>query len=490
MKKLLAFLCIVWLANTAMALEIDTLAKLKTNWAGGGTHTIVQNTDGGSGGVYTLDAHIVCSTALTLTATQAVVIEAADTYNIQIDSVDFTISGVDASNLLTFQGGLSDTVGVFASSAGVTGVFNFCGFDDAAVLEGLIIDDALAGNVTVTCNNCVADGNNQDGFGISDDAIGGGFAATLICNNCTATNHQVAGNSDGFTAHKATQVLVINDCTAINCNQGVSVIGGCDLQIDGLTATGTVEAVKIGGSVVYSVATINRLVATGTTSKGIGIVADGVFSVTNSQMTGTVGMGQGIAMTSATSGQAALSVENCIFYNMAHGGSIGIWNVLSVVTIRNCVFYDVATGTSDTAAVVSTFIYNSIFQSCRHAVIGAVGHGVDDKLYTDSDSDYNFFFDNVLDFWRAGSGDTYAANDLQTDPGMVDPANGDFTITSDSNAYEAGDITNASITDILGVTRTAPADIGAYEESSGSITGGYRSGYRNGRRTIYRARYN
>ena len=70
---------------------------------------------------------------------------------------------------------------------------------------------------------------------------------------------------------------------------------------------------------------------------------------------------------------------------------------------------------------------------------------------------------NVTTTANGDSCDAY--NNIQIDPQFVDPDHGDFRLRDTSPCIGAGTSENAPLTDILGVTRGNPPDMGAYENA-------------------------
>ncbi len=481
-------------STLADSTNISNLADLKTNWIAGGVFTI-------SAGTYTLDDHIVASNNLKLIATGSVIIDGADTYNIIIDSEFFIVNGADADNKITFTQGLSDSLQIKASASFAFGRFDHCAFNDAAVLEGLSILDTILGNVTVTCNNCSADGNGEDGFGILDTAIGVGFTVDLTCNDCTTSNMTASDISDGFTAHAKGQTLNINDCIVTDCTNGVRVTDNAGaghnltVNIEGLTCTGCKRAFEGLNSDDLYIVVANDISFTDPettpTDSDAFRIGGGTLQLTNSIFEGSVNTRYGVTIGPAVT---SASLENIIIsgFQFVDAGGVGAGlRIQSVgITAKNIVLY--ANNLHIWATDASGFqINNSIFMSATNAdgaflnTLGAWFVQSPGAEYADNaNSGNNFFFDNDKNFSEAG--DALKASDLSTDPGMVDPGNSDFTITGESNAFEAGDILTASVTDFLGVTRSDPPDVGAYEFVSEAGGGGYR-GRQKGN---YRGRYN
>lgn len=455
---------------------INTLVSLKINWASGGSHIIVQNTDGGSGGVYTLDADLICTGALILTATEAVILTGGDSYNFRIDSVNFTISGVNTGSKITFKEGDNNTMMVLATSGGVTGVFNYCAFNESSLAEGLAIAGAMAGNIEITCNNCSGDSCAEDVFGILNSAVGIGFTCTLTCNDCVTTNCTASDIADGFTAHARNQILNINNCTVDNCTNGVRVIESAgtenplEVNISGLTCTNCVRAFEGMHTDVYNVVIDGidyNSPASESTLSSVIRCGGGTASIKNIKILGSNNVRYGISLGSAIT---SASIENAIVtgFNFVDGSGVGVGLFIegSNITVKNIVLHN-NNLLIYTLAGSSFQINNSILSGATNAdgaflnTLGAWYSGGGDEYKDNASSGNNFFYDNDLNFGNVGN--ILKGTDLSTDPGLVNPGSGDFTITDASNAYEAGDSATASTTDILGITRSDPPDIGAYE---------------------------
>ncbi len=468
----------ILLSAFTQADTITSVSELKTAWAAGGTHTI---TAGGS--PYVLDADITCGTLnLSLTATGgAVTISGNSNFNIFIDDVDFDITGVSQGNPLSFTLGLTNTVNILSSNSAVTGTFTNCQFLSSVADAGLMITGALTGVVDVTCVNCVANNNDEDGFGIASSAVGA--ASFLRLNGCDSRNHRTDAVSDGYTAHRAGQSLIITNCTAFNNTKGVGVVGNNDttsdgpaLTINGLTVTSCDYGVHIFFNNIWTSINIDDLDVSGitnTTATGLGIWFDskGTIDITNSIFKGTTTSLSGIDLDPDTTAAITATIDNCIFYDFTFDTTAALKVDTSNVVVRNCVFYnnDIAVF----AAAANIDCHNSIISDSINSTFGAwLSFPAASDTYLNSSSNNNFFFNNIGGNFASNTDDELKGSDLTTNPGLTDPDNGDFTITDSSNAFEAGDSATATTTDILGVTRSDPPDVGAFEFVAAAPTGG------------------
>jgi len=126
---------------------------------------------------------------------------------------------------------------------------------------------------------------------------------------------------------------------------------------------------------------------------------------------------------------------NCVFDTMATAGFRGAVNVFAGVAI-NCTFYNCGTGI-DMASTGNTSwaILNNVFDA---NTTGVDWQEADLSVYMD----YNVW-DNTTDVNNLVKG----SNSVTGDPGLTDPANGDFTLGGGSNAIDAGlDATDAGAT--------------------------------------------
>ena len=132
-------------------------------------------------------------------------------------------------------------------------------------------------------------------------------------------------------------------------------------------------------------------------------------------------------------GDSGLEVFNCIF-NKGIGG-IGFNG--SGNSAINCNFYSLTNGIYiNTQSLM--MIFNNDFSSCTNAIIANKSGVIDKSIYFD----YNNFYNNTNDMtWDNGSSEDNSAKGPHTtsnDPGYVNAASGDFTLSSTSLLIDAG----------------------------------------------------
>lgn len=171
-------------------------------------------------------------------------------------------------------------------------------------------------------------------------------------------------------------------------------------------------------------------------------------------------------------------IFNNIFYNNS-GRMIASRNSQSYPNLRvyNNTFY--GQDSSDYAIYLNAgltigYFYNNIIQNFANGVYAASGNGI-------INDDNNFFYSNTTNY----SGWTPAGTIYTTDPGLSDPSNEDFSLSSGANAVGAGsdlsttfDVDNhnaatpATLPGTQPIFRSGAWDIGAYEyQQQASISG-------------------
>lgn len=237
MKKILFVLYFIFSVVFAFSTEIDTLAELKSELAAGGTHTLKTNTDGGSGGVYTLDANIIVNDNLTVTldGSSDVVIDGDDTFYISMTASDDTVvfSGLSDTAQIKFQKMVAGLRHTYASGTGDY-TYNYCEFTDmAANVNCVRADSAFSAIATITCNNCYFHDSFGDGFSLESTAITSDLIGRV--NNCIFDNIGNSANDaygDAVTAHLSNHYLYVTGCTFTdNDKSGIAIIDGATAYV-------------------------------------------------------------------------------------------------------------------------------------------------------------------------------------------------------------------------------------------------------------------
>lgn len=136
------------------------------------------------------------------------------------------------------------------------------------------------------------------------------------------------------------------------------------------------------------------------------------------------------------SGEHRVCVINCVFDTCTAGVKGG--NGLVYNQIVGNTFYNCTTGILEGTTNFGTYCFNNIFDACTTGI--SFGDACDNNFI-----DYNCY-DTTTDVvgTRRGKG----PNSITGDPGLTDPANGDFTLGDGSNCLNAG----ADVNDLTGAT--------------------------------------
>jgi hypothetical protein len=448
MKKL-AIILILVLGCVAWGAEINTLLSLKTNFAAGGTHTIVANADVGSNGIYTLDADITCTTqGLTLTATEPVIIDGATAYNIRFEdnnggsTVLFTVTGT-ATNTITFKRG--DSINLFIRNDGAGGDtpieahFTYCIFRDSSAGNGLSVISNPTADVTVFLDYCSFIDNAADGFSFET-----GNTANKVCKayitNSTFTGQNHGANDDGVTAHRTNNFLYVDNCTFNDNTNGVSVVGedalgigvqGASFYVSNSTFTNHACAIKTNSNNYFTGdvknCTISAINAGG---EGIRAAGGGLIRIKDTTIIGNA-LANNAIYGSGTLTQT-VSLENCIIRDFTQSGKRAIETTVAnkYVFIDHCTLYN-----NNTHVVVRNLnctCQNTIFANATDA------SGVHEGAWLSTGGVFylnnplcgnNLFHNNAVKNF-GNTGDVLASTDLTVDPQFVNAAAGDFRTTN------------------------------------------------------------
>jgi len=268
MRKFIILWVLMVLCGIGFGVEINSLASLKTQWAAGGTHTIVANTDGGSGGVYTLDADITCDgAALTLVPTASVVVDGAGSYETLIKNTAVTLGDPTGTFTFTFEDGQVNGIQVEAATADTAIILHYVYLNDNANGNGLECRDGAGYTLEVNAYNCQFNNNDNDGASLSSSTALGTTAGKSyldLC-DCVANDNGSDGNThNGLTAHKSWQVIRAFGCT-FNDNYGPA-----------LAPTGMAQCVATKCSVTSSL-------GSGGTFEGTAVLDDCTFMIGGSR---------------------------------------------------------------------------------------------------------------------------------------------------------------------------------------------------------------
>lgn len=172
-----------------------------------------------------------------------------------------------------------------------------------------------------------------------------------------------------------------------------------------------------------------------------------------------------------------VTVENCVFWGFTRAAfriraSAGFPS--AVVAVNNCTIYNCGrTGTSDSGGIWATWNnYGTFTLTVNNTIAGATTNGDDYDLNGSATASGA----NNAASDTTGVG-TSPQNSLTMSAQFTDPANGDFTVKdSSADIYEGGSSGTATAEDIIGTTRKATPDIGAFELAAAGGGGGFKIG--------------
>ena len=147
------------------------------------------------------------------------------------------------------------------------------------------------------------------------------------------------------------------------------------------------------------------------------------------------------------------------------------------VQVRNNTFYSASTNNStginiyynSQSGIVST--NNAIHYTGTNNGFNCFSYDTGQISFTEIDNNICYHPNAPSAEWENGSG-TLAAwrgatvwdqNSSESDPGFIDPANGDFRLSGSSSAINMGNTTYYAVRDFLGFARGTNPDIGAFE---------------------------
>jgi len=308
---------------------------------------------------------------------------------------------------------------------------------------------------------------NTTVLGVHNSSAGHGILITA--SDALIDNNTVSYCRWGIAVYASGTIV---DSTLIQ-NNTVSYI-----EVAGITANSTVDGTYT--NTIYQNNTVHHCAQTVATGIGISFTAnngDGSGNIARYNLSySTPGTGIGCEYDTA---------DVALYYNIVYGcGISGIAVMGSDGTdVNNNILYNNQLVTPDSELYIgidggagvssNTTAKNNIIYGAAGVTLVNVGA----TSQTGNDTDHNCFYGgsatpfkigassyNFADYKTQSSQD---ANSLNTDPLMIDPANGDFRIPTNSPCKDAG--TDVSLTkDYLGITiPQGPApDIGAYEYSS------------------------
>jgi len=200
----------------------------------------------------------------------------------------------------------------------------------------------------------------------------------------------------------------------------LSVAGSIfNCKITNTSTGGSKNALQVGSTATYSIATGCECATAG--ASGDGILVGGYGRITGCYIRDCAGKG---IETNNSAGQTIL--VGCIIDSCGSGVDSTSYSGFFLV---NCTVYNCTTGFI-TGSNYTTNAINCIFHTCTTA-ISVLGKGGTDRFV------HNCFWNNTTNI-STSTGDTEIGN-IYGDPGLKDPAHDDFRIdASDTNVYEQG----------------------------------------------------
>jgi len=379
----------------------------------------------------------------------------------------------DAQLQIRTGGNSTDPMMIGAYGSGAKPIFNRA--SGSLIYCNWAVDNVTFQSLNLTENTASFAINFDNGCSISDihfwDMESYNTGSSLILRNCdgykieNSTFFPNNSGKHGVCIGVGASNGIIRNCTMHDCKDGVNL------------HFGIVESNSVGDNHLIENVTVYN---TGEEPFDIvgGTYCENVYikncEVYNGDHSVTVGHGQSNVM-----------IDNLYIHDMDTANCLSITKTQDV-TIRNCVFQNWTSGDngiakSGTGATDNIIIYNNDFVSngnSDHIQINNAnvdGFIVKNNIFYSTESTSPNLFLNLISpatlsnidsnwsyniWWRGdgGSGDdtwwidadgTYdftewsnnaeVYNDIRTDPKLTDPANGDFTIGSDSPAIDAGD---------------------------------------------------
>jgi len=410
--------------------ELFTYAGIDGSYAisssggdGNGKYDLSTRTGGGS------DLKITGNWNLGIAGTGNVTIDGANLYKVIFDddgsAMTSTISGSDENNRIIFQRGDDETVRVQSTTADVTVIFDYCDFTEADTYGGLNLNaTGAAGEIEVTCNDCNATANEDDGFCIG--GTGNSEAIILNLNNCISHDNGGESNDQGVTAHGARQYINIDGGEYYNNHgQGIAMMGGSQLSVRradfhdnggaDIHCEDPVTAAEIEGCDFHSYENRTAIRAHGW-----------LIKVSNSRFydakTGTC--------VAILADRGFLSVSNCTFSGFNTGLSKGISLIPKSVgaEISYNTFYNMASCISISSAYGATVKGNIFHTTSSYGIMTT-----EQQYQKNAANGYNYFYNCAYDFYDSvlifGS-QLHSTDVADVNPLLADPAGGDFHLQS------------------------------------------------------------
>lgn len=357
-------------------------------------------------------------------------------YVISLQNAEINVGGNNPNNILTFKNASGEAVSVISLEKPTFVTFNYCNFSNPSSGDGL---NTLGGDyeLTVICNNCYANYNYADGFGMHN--YGGSAIAehTVILNNCTAIGNgwqfPSSYTGDGASSHNPGQKLYINGGVFhSNGKTGAAIIGGSQCYISNAEFynNGTISHIAD----IYA-ADSSYLEVNGVKLKNLNYPQAGLshlwlensnLKLQNCVMQNSLGSEGKFIYCKNT---CDIQIKNCIFDGKPSNISSIKVDPNTTGFVKNCTFYS-NIHHIDMSQVTGLIIANNILKDAGKCAIVC-----DDNVYsTNLENGFNNFYGNILNF--CGNTNELFPTDLTSDPFFADETIGDFHLKSQEGRWQ------------------------------------------------------
>lgn len=322
---------------------------------------------------------------------------------------------------------------------------------------GVALYSTTSGVKVLNCNISNNTSVAKSGGGLLLFSTGTANADTITISHCTFTSNTVPSGSGGglYINTKADNIVNVTNCTFTSNSSGVS---------SSSTTGGGGTWIGSGTTIIDHCAFNNNAV---TTSRGGGIMVGGAGTITisNSVFAGNTGPSHGAAMILTYSAK----VINSLFYGNKGGNVAYVGTATGTFgTFNNCTFASntnpagtvfggvyLSTPTTQNAKFLNCLFYNGGSKPIAvDPVPPATAAILPDVTYCGFDSTATIGKTTFTDPTNIYT--VYAST-------YMNAANNDFHLAANSPAIDAGMYTSDYTTDLVGFSRDANYDMGAYE---------------------------